>query len=239
MKAEGTEEPLGIITLLPFKTNSTQRYMHEILQYCLTNMPTKEQPFYKDYFAPILQSKEFSSSSKLAKSALFLSTRLLNTPIAIIPPLHRALMDDLEWASTENTDVDARPSWKSIDTFLVISKLFFQPFETSGKLQAQTGATRKKTKHPLKKKKIMENDLRKNTNWQTSTEFFYYRFEEELYEQYGEHVVKFPVTRHIRSEDNNDGSSNDDVKEALMVCTVKREHLPKIIAEIELKTKQA
>ena len=89
IKADGTAEPLGVITALPLPPlASAPLPLYQLHSYLSSHVPAE----HKARFNALFSSK--------SRNVLLVQSRLLNTPAALIGPLHKAIVDDVHWAAT-------------------------------------------------------------------------------------------------------------------------------------------
>ena len=104
IKADGTDEPLGFISLVPL----TPRFgtaaplppaVQQLVSYLSSSVPSSHAQRLSALL-PVLSRQSFSSSPPL-RTALLVQARLVNVPIPLIGPLHRALLEDVGWAQQQ------------------------------------------------------------------------------------------------------------------------------------------
>lgn len=108
LKADGTDEPLGLLTAIPISEHKSKLSLRQFYSYCSSHLPAAEKASFE---------RDFHASS----TGLMVSTRLVNTPHQLIHPLHSALLADIEWAVTQNEIA------KPFDRFILLARCFAQP----------------------------------------------------------------------------------------------------------------
>ena len=110
IKADGTDEPLGVITALPLPPlQNAPLPLYQLHSYLSSHVPAA-------YRARL--SALFSSTSH---NVLLVQSRLLNTPTALIGPLHTALIEDVQWAATNSSSAHSHNPWH-IDRVLLLGR---------------------------------------------------------------------------------------------------------------------
>ncbi|KAE8894326.1 hypothetical protein PF005_g2643 [Phytophthora fragariae] len=161
--AEGEDDVYGFITALNLKSFAAEKSVQQVLQYVTKKCPSAELPKLQQ----ILNAKNVG---------LVLNERMVNLPYQLVPALHSALHEDIEWA-IENEDTEAlRDSFK-MDYFLILATC---TEEKSGSSGSKKG---KKSK----------------TTYEQTAKFFH-NFEDEFLEQEAEISFSFdtPLTERER-----------------------------------------
>lgn len=84
----------------------TTQWMTEVVNYLSKNCPSH----YVEELHKVLQSP---------RCGLLINQRMMNTPYQLIPPLHQALLDDVEWATSNEPNAEKRAVF-DFDTFIII-----------------------------------------------------------------------------------------------------------------------
>lgn len=114
IKAEGTDEPLGFLTVLPMPCKgdtshqvmqSLPKFMASLLGYVRGRVNDVNQP---------LDSILLEAARGHARLGLLISDRLVNCPAEITPPLFDSLLLDMDWARGECDSLTAEQK-KSFD----------------------------------------------------------------------------------------------------------------------------
>ncbi|KAG7386402.1 hypothetical protein PHYPSEUDO_000331 [Phytophthora pseudosyringae] len=157
--AEGEDDVYGFITALNLKSFANETSIQQVLQYVTKKCPSAELPKLQQ----ILKTKNVG---------LVLNERMVNLPYQLVPALHSALHEDIEWA-IENEDTEALRSSFKMDYFLILATC---TEEKSGSSDAKKG---KKTK----------------TAYEQTAKFFH-NFEDEFLEHEAELTFSFdaPLT---------------------------------------------
>ena len=111
IKADGTDEPLGIITALPLPPLlSAPLPLNQLHAYLSSHVPAA----YKARLNAL-----FSSSSH---NVLMVQSRLLNTPTALVGPLHSALVEDIQWAAANQPTATQPANPWHVDRVLLLGR---------------------------------------------------------------------------------------------------------------------
>ncbi|TMW56930.1 hypothetical protein Poli38472_002855 [Pythium oligandrum] len=162
---EGEEDVYGFITAL-----GLQRYQNETSIQQVVNYATKRCPAdLAGRFKQILQTKNVG---------LVVNERMVNLPYQLVPPVHSALHEDIEWAISNEATPELRKSFE-FDYFLLISSCTME----------KAGSTGGKGKG----KKV-------KTDYSQTAKFFA-NFEDEFLEQDAEVTFTFETPRGEREQD--------------------------------------
>ncbi|RLN59992.1 hypothetical protein BBJ28_00001362 [Nothophytophthora sp. Chile5] len=104
---EGEDDIYGFITALSLKRYAQETSVQQILQYVTKKCPSAELPRLQQ----ILSTKNVG---------LVLNERMVNLPYQLVPALHSALHEDIEWAITNEDTEELRKSFQ-LDYFLVLA----------------------------------------------------------------------------------------------------------------------
>ncbi|OWZ18884.1 BCCIP family protein [Phytophthora megakarya] len=159
---EGEDDVYGFITALNLKSFASETSIQQVLQYVTKKCPSADA----SKLQQILNTKNVG---------LVLNERMVNLPYQLVPALHSALHEDIEWAIENEETEELRNSFK-MDYFLILATC---TEEKSGS-EAKKG---KKTK----------------TTYEQTAKFFH-NFEDEFLEQEAELTFSFdtPLTERER-----------------------------------------
>ncbi|KAG2840550.1 hypothetical protein PC111_g3443 [Phytophthora cactorum] len=160
---EGEDDVYGFITALNLKSFADETSIQQVLQYVTKKCPSAELPKLQQ----ILNTKNVG---------LLLNERMVNLPYQLVPALHSALHEDIEWA-IQNEDTEELRNSFEMDYFLILSTC---TEEKSGSSGSKKG---KKSK----------------TTYEQTAKFFH-NFEDEFLEQEAELSFSFdtPLTERER-----------------------------------------
>ncbi|ETL93924.1 hypothetical protein F442_08311 [Phytophthora nicotianae P10297] len=160
---EGEDDVYGFITALNLKGFANETSIQQILQYVTKKCPSAELPKLQQ----ILNTKNVG---------LVLNERMVNLPYQLVPALHSALHEDIEWAIQNEDTEELRNSFK-MDYFLILATCTEEKSGSSGSKQG------KKSK----------------TAYEQTAKFFH-NFEDEFLEQEAELSFSFdtPLTERER-----------------------------------------
>uniref|UniRef100_K3X197 Protein BCP1 n=1 Tax=Globisporangium ultimum (strain ATCC 200006 / CBS 805.95 / DAOM BR144) TaxID=431595 RepID=K3X197_GLOUD len=161
---EGEDDVYGFITALSLKCHQTENYMQQILQYVTKKCPGDDL----QRFQTILNSKSVG---------LLVNERMVNLPYQLVPAIHSALHEDIEWAIENEETAELRESFK-FDYFLILSSC---SMEKSGSAGGSGKGKGKKAK----------------TQYEQTAKFFH-NFEDEFLEQEAEVVFVFETPKSDR-----------------------------------------
>ncbi|POM75032.1 BCCIP family protein, partial [Phytophthora palmivora] len=151
---EGEDDVYGFITALNLKGFANETSIQQVLQYVTKKCPSADLPKLQQ----ILNSKNVG---------LVLNERMVNLPYQLVPALHSALHEDIEWAIENEETEELRNSFK-MDYFLILATC---TEEKSGSSGSKKG---KKTKMTYEQ-----------------TAKFFHNFEDEFLEQEAELTFSF------------------------------------------------
>lgn len=114
---ENEKEVYGFITALNITHYQNKISMSMITDYLKQHCPQE----HRDELNTMLTSK---------KTALILNERMVNLPYQLVPPLHEALHQDINWAIS-NGDTETRHQF-DIDTFIFISTIRYETGKKAG-----------------------------------------------------------------------------------------------------------
>ncbi|CAH0474968.1 unnamed protein product [Peronospora belbahrii] len=156
---EGEDDVYGFITALSLKTFGKETSIKQIVQYVTKKCPNSDLPNLQH----ILNTKNVG---------LVLNERMVNLPYQLVPALHSALHEDIEWA-IENEDTQELRNSFQMDYFLILATC-----------SEERGGSERSTKG--KKTKIAYEQ----------TARFFHKFEDEFLEQEAELTFSFdtPLT---------------------------------------------
>ncbi|KAG6977675.1 hypothetical protein JG688_00000113 [Phytophthora aleatoria] len=160
---EGEDDVYGFITALNLKSFADETSIQQVLQYVTKKCPSAELPKLQQ----ILNTKNVG---------LLLNERMVNLPYQLVPALHSALHEDIEWA-IQNEDTEELRNSFEMDYFLILATC---TEEKSGSSGSKKG---KKSK----------------TTYEQTAKFFH-NFEDEFLEQEAELSFSFdtPLTERER-----------------------------------------
>jgi protein BCP1 len=144
----------GFITALNLKSFANETSIQQVVHYVTKKCPAAELPRLQQ----ILSTKNVG---------LVLNERMVNLPYQLVPALHSALHEDIEWATQNEDTEELRDSFK-MDYFLLLATC---TEEKSGSSDSKKG---KKTK----------------TAYEQTAKFFH-NFEDEFLEQEAELTFAF------------------------------------------------
>ncbi|RLN66608.1 hypothetical protein BBP00_00002108 [Phytophthora kernoviae] len=104
---EGEDDVYGFITALNLKSFTQETSVQQILQYVTKKCPNSELPRLQQ----ILNTKNVG---------LVLNERMVNLPYQLVPAVHSALHEDIEWAIENEDTEELRNSFK-MDYFLILA----------------------------------------------------------------------------------------------------------------------
>eukprot|EP00455_Lapot_gusevi_P018379 TRINITY_DN20028_c0_g1_i4.p1 TRINITY_DN20028_c0_g1~~TRINITY_DN20028_c0_g1_i4.p1 ORF type:complete len:235 (+),score=46.74 TRINITY_DN20028_c0_g1_i4:78-707(+) len=165
IKCSADEYPLSFISALNMHQHKDTECMKQCREY-ITKRCKDEST--KQALRDLLQD----SSKPLG---LILHDRLINMPIELVPMLHQALVDDIDWAVQNEETEEEKNSFK-FENFLVITRIY-QP--ESGK----------------KKKSKKQNE---------TEEMIFFKFEDEFYYKHATLTFTFPVSHTLSSSAYSD-----------------------------------
>lgn len=154
--AEGEDDVYGFITALNIKTFAHETSIQQIVQYLTKKCPSADLPKLQQ----ILSTKTVG---------LLINERMVNLPYQLVPALHSALHQDIEWA-IDNEDTDELRHSFRMEYFLILAT-----------------CTEEKNRNSISKK-----GKKVKTVYEQSVKFFH-NFEDEFFEQEAELVFAFDV----------------------------------------------
>ncbi|KAG3120186.1 hypothetical protein PI124_g1043 [Phytophthora idaei] len=165
---EGEDDVYGFITALNLKSFANETSIQQVLQYVTKKCPSAELPKLQQ----ILNTKNVG---------LVLNERMVNLPYQLVPALHSALHEDIEWA-IQNEDTEELRNSFEMDYFLILATC---TEEKSGSSGSKKG---KKSK----------------TTYEQTAKFFH-NFEDEFLEQEAELSFSFdtPLTERERVDQSS------------------------------------
>ncbi|CAI5745978.1 unnamed protein product [Peronospora destructor] len=160
---EGEDDVYGFITALNLKVFEEETSIQQVVQYVTKKCPNFDQPKLQQ----ILNTKNVG---------LVLNQRMVNLPYQLVPALHSALHEDIQWA-IENEDTQKLRNSYQMDYFLILATC-------SEEKSGSCGSTKGK-----KSKTAYEQTAR-----------FFYNFEDEFLEQEAALTFSFdtPLTERER-----------------------------------------
>ncbi|KAL4086642.1 hypothetical protein PRIC1_013704 [Phytophthora ramorum] len=161
---EGEDDVYGFITAMNLKSFANETSVQQILQYVAKKCPSADQ-------------SKLQQILSIKNVGLVLNERMVNLPYQLVPALHSALHEDIEWAIENEDTEELRNSFK-MDYFLILATC------TEEKSGGASGAKKgKKTK----------------TAYEQTAKFFH-NFEDEFLEQEAELSFSFdtPLTERER-----------------------------------------
>ncbi|GMF21457.1 unnamed protein product [Phytophthora fragariaefolia] len=159
---EGEDDVYGFITALNLKSFAAETSVQQVLQYVTKKCPNADLPKLQQ----ILNTKNVG---------LVLNERMVNLPYQLVPALHSALHEDIEWAIENEDTEELRNSFK-MDYFLILATC----------TEEKSGSSSKKGK-------------KSKTTYEQTAKFFH-NFEDEFLEQEAEISFSFdtPLTERER-----------------------------------------
>lgn len=154
----GKEQPLGFISAINMHRYKDKKCIKQIKSYFLSHCggeanQKKLKALFDDTSKPL---------------GLVLQDRVINMPQQLVPPLHQALMDDIEWAVKDDQESEKVRKTFDFQNFLMLGKCFYAEDRDNQLKDPSDNAGKKKKK-------------RAKTAGKQETEYF--RFEEEYYEK--------------------------------------------------------
>lgn len=165
---EGESDVYGFITALSLPRYKDEGSIQQVLHYITKRCPPADAARLQE----ILQTKTVG---------LVINERMVNLPYQLVPPLHSALHEDIEWAIENEGTPELRASFK-FDYFLILSSCTMD--------KASTGAA------PSGKGKKAKTDY-------AQTAKFFANFEDEFLEPEAELVCLFETPRGERERAEN------------------------------------
>lgn len=159
---EGEDDVYGFITALSLKRYEAENSVQQVLQYVTKKCPVDDLP----RFQSILSSKSVG---------LLVNERMVNLPYQLVPAIHSALHEDIEWAIENEETPELRRSFQ-FDYFLVLSSCSVEKSGASG------------SKNKGKKAKTQYEQTAK----------FYHNFEDEFLEQEADVAFAFDTPKSDR-----------------------------------------
>ena len=202
IKADGTDEPLGLITALPLPPLlNAPLPLNQLHAYLSSHVPAA----YKARLNAL-----FSSSSR---NVLLVQSRLLNTPTALVGPLHSALVGDIQWAASHHSTTQHANPWH-VDRVLLLGRCVKAGGGVSGGRRGGGGGL----------------DV-------------WVRFEEEWYERESEWSCRWPVPYRSRGDEGGDSRASEaderlEGQTAVLMCLT-WEKLKLVVEHIQLRMKDA
>ncbi|TDH68219.1 hypothetical protein CCR75_004489 [Bremia lactucae] len=168
--AEGEDDIYGFVTTLNMKRYVTETSFQQILQYVTKKCPITELPKLQH----ILSTKNVG---------LLINERMINLPYQLIPPLHSALHEDIEWAFENEDTEELRDSFK-LDYFLLLATC---TEESSSNIGSKKG----------KKSKTAYEQMK-----------FFHNFEDEFFEQEAELSFSFNASLAVHESVNKSSKTS-------------------------------
>ena len=200
VKGEGTEEPLGFLSVLNLSWQATKGRHSD------SGMPLSWPAQFKKYIlqhVPSSHRSTFEAALSSKDLGLLIQNRLLNVPPQIVPQLHQCLLDDLEWsgengvpptpasaaaaaASPSAADIAAYRSSFDFKTLLLVGRTFKPPAGSArqAKIDVVPAFVSPFASKKKQKKAAGEAASSAASAAQALPEFEWIRFEEELYAKY-------------------------------------------------------
>lgn len=161
---EGEDDVYGFITALSLSRYAAENSMQQILQYVTKKCPSDDLA-------------RFQSILKTKSVGLLVNERMVNLPYQLVPAIHSALHEDIEWAIENEETEELRNSYK-FDYFLVLSSCSVE----------KSGAASGSGKGKGKKAKTQYEQIAK----------FYHNFEDEFLEQEADVAFSFETPKSDR-----------------------------------------
>jgi len=162
---DNTQQPLAFITAISLTQHRDAACIKQIKRYLLSHCPKQHKP----YMTALLNESSPSSSSPSDQNVgLLIHDRMINLPSQLVPPLHQALYDDIQWAMKNSSE----GRFYSFTTMIMLSRCFVDQTQS----QAQS-----------KKKKKQKQRL-------SDAQFF--KFEDQFYQQESSVVYSFSSPHH-------------------------------------------
>jgi protein BCP1 len=117
--AEGESDVYGFLTALGLQRYKDDVSLQQVLQYITKRVPSQDAA----RFQQILATKNV---------ALVVNERMVNTPYQLVPPLHSALHEDLEWAIANEATEELRAGFQ-FDYFLILASCSVEKAEPASK----------------------------------------------------------------------------------------------------------
>ncbi|KAI9993300.1 hypothetical protein PInf_015378 [Phytophthora infestans] len=124
---EGEDDVYGFITALNLKSFVNETSIQQILQYVTKKCPSTEL----SKLQQILNTKNVG---------LVLNERMVNLPYQLVPALHSALHEDIEWAIENEDTEELRNSFK-MDYFLILATCTEEKSGSSGSKKGKKSKT--------------------------------------------------------------------------------------------------
>lgn len=150
---------------------------------------------------------------------LFFSERFVNVPPVLIPPLHKALVDDIEWScSTPECPEDERPFYKFAH-FLYVTRCR----NASAAASSPRGGKRKKNRQ--------QADEVANASINSANKLVCFRPEDEPYLQRAAFSFSFPAPSDTSGSDAP--SERGRASERILVFALARKAFERAVPEVE------
>ncbi|CAI5709472.1 unnamed protein product [Peronospora effusa] len=124
---EGEDDVYGFITALNLKIFEKETSMQQVVQYVTKKCPNSDLPKLQQ----ILNTKNVG---------LVLNERMVNLPYQLVPALHSALHEDIEWA-IENEDTQELRNSFQMDYFLILATCSEEKTGSSGSTKSKKSKT--------------------------------------------------------------------------------------------------
>ncbi|GAB9464085.1 Bccip family protein [Globisporangium polare] len=157
---EGEDDVYGFITALSLSRYASENSVQQILQYVTKKCPSDDLA-------------RFQSILKDTSVGLLVNERMVNLPYQLVPAIHSALHEDIEWAIENEETEELRNSYK-FDYFLVLSSC---SVEKSGAASGGKGKGKKA-----------------KTQYKQTAKFFH-NFEDEFLEQEADVAFSFETPK--------------------------------------------
>jgi hypothetical protein len=218
LKGEGTDEPLGFLSLLNLAWQETHARSEQ------SGAPVTWVSYLRKYVlrhTPVAQRPTMEAALRDPSTGLLIQSRLLNAPPQMVPHLHQALLDDLAWATTNASlpGGDSYPASAAPSNVEQATKAYRDSFKCKQLLfigrtfrPAPGAAGGKKAQQPQQQfvspfasKKKQKQAAGQSAGSAPTTaagggeEFEWLRFEEELYARAA--TLRFSVACPFTSED--------------------------------------
>lgn len=162
---EGEDDVYGFITALSLKRYAAEPSVQQVLQYVTKKCPADELA----RFQSILNAKSVG---------LLVNERMVNLPYQLVPAIHSALHEDIEWAIENEETAELRRSFE-LDYFLVLASCSVE--KSGGASSGKKGGNKKA----------------KTTQYEQTAKF-YHNFEDEFLEQEADVVFAFDTPKSDR-----------------------------------------
>lgn len=156
---DGEDDVYGFITALSLSRYASESSVQQILQYVTKKCPADDLA----RFQAILKSKAVG---------LLINERMVNLPYQLVPAIHSALHEDIEWA-IENEETEELRNSAKFDYFLVLSSC---SVEKSGTANGKGKGKKAKTQYE-------------------QTAKFFHNFEDEFLEQEADVAFSFETPK--------------------------------------------